>query len=164
MKNELSHHGIKGQKWGVRNGPPYPITPSKHPTSEKKAGRRKALSEAAKLHNKHTKERDELRNKHIHEAISMYKEAVRAHQDSHDERYARRAQYITVRHDISKKAAQAALITIGAIKLGELTANFVRQSIMSNGKKASDAVMSNIMPGSSEVLSETPLTSLMKPD
>ena len=23
--NELSHHGIKGQKWGVRNGPPYPL-------------------------------------------------------------------------------------------------------------------------------------------
>lgn len=22
---ELYHHGIKGQKWGVRNGPPYPI-------------------------------------------------------------------------------------------------------------------------------------------
>ena len=23
--NELTHHGIKGQKWGIRNGPPYPI-------------------------------------------------------------------------------------------------------------------------------------------
>lgn len=23
--SELYHHGIKGQKWGVRNGPPYPI-------------------------------------------------------------------------------------------------------------------------------------------
>lgn len=25
----LCHHGIKGQKWGVRNGPPYPIKPGK---------------------------------------------------------------------------------------------------------------------------------------
>lgn len=24
-ENELYHHGIKGQKWGVKNGPPYPI-------------------------------------------------------------------------------------------------------------------------------------------
>lgn len=22
---ELYHHGIQGQKWGVRNGPPYPL-------------------------------------------------------------------------------------------------------------------------------------------
>lgn len=21
----ISHHGIKGQKWGVKNGPPYPL-------------------------------------------------------------------------------------------------------------------------------------------
>lgn len=25
VKNELYHHGIKGQEWGVRNGPPYPL-------------------------------------------------------------------------------------------------------------------------------------------
>ena len=23
--SELAHHGVEGQKWGVRNGPPYPI-------------------------------------------------------------------------------------------------------------------------------------------
>lgn len=26
--NTLAHHGIKGQKWGVRNGPPYPLEKS----------------------------------------------------------------------------------------------------------------------------------------
>lgn len=25
-RNELYHHGIQGQKWGVRNGPPYPLS------------------------------------------------------------------------------------------------------------------------------------------
>lgn len=24
--DELYHHGVKGQRWGVRKGPPYPLT------------------------------------------------------------------------------------------------------------------------------------------
>ncbi len=35
----LSHHGIKGQKWGVRNGPPYPLGPSQHSTASKSSGK-----------------------------------------------------------------------------------------------------------------------------
>lgn len=33
----LSHHGIEGQKWGVRNGPPYPLSAGDHSEAEKKA-------------------------------------------------------------------------------------------------------------------------------
>lgn len=29
-ENYLEHHGIKGQKWGVRNGPPYPLVTKAH--------------------------------------------------------------------------------------------------------------------------------------
>lgn len=29
-KRVLQHHGIKGQKWGVKNGPPYPLEKDKH--------------------------------------------------------------------------------------------------------------------------------------
>ena len=40
MRNELRelyHHGIEGQKWGVRNGPPYPLDESDKSSAEKRA-------------------------------------------------------------------------------------------------------------------------------
>jgi len=40
---ELYHHGIAGQRWGSRNGPPYPLSAGAHSASEKKAGWRKSL-------------------------------------------------------------------------------------------------------------------------
>lgn len=36
MKNELKHHGVKGQKWGIQNGPPYPLKYEAHSAAEKK--------------------------------------------------------------------------------------------------------------------------------
>lgn len=36
-KDELTHHGILGQKWGHRNGPPYPLGASDHSAAEKAA-------------------------------------------------------------------------------------------------------------------------------
>ena len=40
----LAHHGILGQKWGRKNGPPYPLDAKDHSASEKKAGWRKSLA------------------------------------------------------------------------------------------------------------------------
>lgn len=38
--SELYHHGIKGQEWGDRNGPPYPLdsSPQKQAAKKKKVG------------------------------------------------------------------------------------------------------------------------------
>lgn len=38
----LCHHGIKGQKWGEKNGPPYPLGSSQKSASEKSASTRVA--------------------------------------------------------------------------------------------------------------------------
>ena len=46
--NELYHHGILGQRWGRKNGPPYPLGTGDHSASEKKAGWRKSLGNIAK--------------------------------------------------------------------------------------------------------------------
>ena len=40
----LAHHGVDKQKWGHRNGPPYPLSDGSHSASEKKAGWRKSLN------------------------------------------------------------------------------------------------------------------------
>lgn len=43
VSDELYHHGVRGQQWGVRNGDYYPLLPSQHSASERKAGWRKSL-------------------------------------------------------------------------------------------------------------------------
>lgn len=40
---ELKHHGILGQKWGVKNGPPYPLDEGDHSAAEKKAGWKESI-------------------------------------------------------------------------------------------------------------------------
>ena len=39
----LQHNGIKGQKWGVRNGPPYPLKYEDHSAVQKKKTIQKSL-------------------------------------------------------------------------------------------------------------------------
>jgi hypothetical protein len=42
--NEIYHHGVKGQQWGVKHGPPYPIDKSKSRVTIKKGTAIKRLS------------------------------------------------------------------------------------------------------------------------
>ena len=50
--DELYHHGIKGQKWGVQNGPPYPL--GSHTSAMIKKGK-KVAAKAKKTYDKKIK-------------------------------------------------------------------------------------------------------------
>lgn len=52
MNNELMHHGIRGQKWGTRNGPPYPLSGGQYSYAEVKFKKKtsKKYSESNKKH------------------------------------------------------------------------------------------------------------------
>lgn len=54
----LTHHGILGQKWGKKNGPPYPLGASDHSASEKRAGWRKSLDNGGKKADNKKKTKD----------------------------------------------------------------------------------------------------------
>ena len=43
IETSLSHHGIKGQKHGVRNGPPYPLDYSKLSSEEREHAKKEAI-------------------------------------------------------------------------------------------------------------------------
>lgn len=49
--SELYHHGIKGQKWGVKNGPPYPLNASDKSASEKRLSSNKKTNKVSKFDN-----------------------------------------------------------------------------------------------------------------
>lgn len=49
----LEHHGILGQKWGVKNGPPYPLGGGDYSKSEKKAIYKKRRSGNSIYNKKH---------------------------------------------------------------------------------------------------------------
>lgn len=42
--SELYHHGVKGQQWGIKNGPPYPIDQNNHQTMIRKGTKIHRLS------------------------------------------------------------------------------------------------------------------------
>lgn len=58
----LLHHGIQGQEWGVRNGPPYPLDQKEHARVIKKA--KKDMKRVAKKASKGKRD-DNLNDEHV---------------------------------------------------------------------------------------------------
>lgn len=68
----LSHHGIKGQKWGEQNGPPYPLSTKMHNMVVKGRQKRAEKRRQKILHDpkKLTKHAKEFSKEEIDEAIA----------------------------------------------------------------------------------------------
>lgn len=49
----ISHHGIQGQKWGERNGPPYPLSGGQYSPAEKRKKYRKSNRRNSVVNKKH---------------------------------------------------------------------------------------------------------------
>jgi len=88
--SDLYHHGILGQKWGRRNGPPYPLGSGRHSAAEKKAGWTKSLSNGSEKKSKYKDYKtaskdmtDSERNKVDKQNIKIAKKnAIRAYKDA----------------------------------------------------------------------------------
>lgn len=76
--NELYHHGILGQKWGDRNGPPYPLGSGKHSISER--------SDISKT------KREELKS-NLYKAINKYKEEAEYYSYKDEDTLAKKFSY-----------------------------------------------------------------------
>ena len=52
IQEYMAHHGILGQKWGTRNGPPYPLGGGDYTQSERKAILKKRNTVKNSIYNK----------------------------------------------------------------------------------------------------------------
>lgn len=74
----LSHHGIAGQRWYVKNGPPYPLGAKAHSSNEKKAGTKGWTSEAKREQSKNNRNGDGANSKqgNISKSINKHSKTV----------------------------------------------------------------------------------------
>lgn len=65
MEYYLYHHGILGQRWGKKNGPPYPLDSQDHSAAERKAGWKKSLDKNSQSDYNKDKNKEPKEKKHL---------------------------------------------------------------------------------------------------
>ena len=102
VNGELYHHGILGQKWGKRQGPPYPLDASDHSSAERKSGWRKSLTKGGE-----PKQKSKFRKNYERKTSQHYRKYYGMSKKDADEAAAKKASTM-------KKVAIGAGIAVGA--------------------------------------------------
>lgn len=68
--DELYHHGIDGQKWGVKNGPPYPLDAGRKSFAERKFRTDKGYHKNQNGRKSHKKKVSEMSNEELQRRIN----------------------------------------------------------------------------------------------
>lgn len=76
----LEHHGIEGQKWGKRNGPPYPLDYNDHSAAEKKKNPKGKLDKYSRKEEKIERRRlkEKYNNMRYASAVATIQERYKA--------------------------------------------------------------------------------------
>ena len=94
--NELYHHGVTGQKWGVRNGPPYPLYEGHRNNKAVRASKAKygfaAKVKERGLHTKFEKDMAFKENRSIKKANKYSVKADKTNNERRKERLSDKAQ------------------------------------------------------------------------
>lgn len=88
--DSLAHHGILGQKWGRKMGPPYPLDSEDHSASEKKAGWRESIEKATSKIREAT---EAIRNKNKKPEDSKPAQNAPKREETEEERAEREQKY-----------------------------------------------------------------------
>lgn len=91
---ELYHHGIEGQKWGKKNGPPYPLSKEDYSAAEKKAaGYTKKLNDLYK-------DRDKVARSMLEKAYEADRVADKYNKKFYKNGYDKKAKALKEKHQM----------------------------------------------------------------
>ena len=76
-REELYHSGILGMKWGVQNGPPYPLSRKAHSAAEKAAGWWKSLKKEKTAEEKEQERKEAAKKKRQKAAAKARKAKIK---------------------------------------------------------------------------------------